>query len=530
MPRDVAPGWASLPAECLHRVLSLVLDSGAHTLGAAACVCVTWRAAAEDLLLWSRAFDAERPPHGGVRSAVVSTFTGGPADWPLKGAQFATAKLCRDAARERRLALSLISAAQPARSRSLLDQLPSSRRQYSRNLCVRGNTAVACVGDGLSWATQLVSRLSSGTPSSVHARHDGGDLFPGDLSVTWSGDNTPLVCATGDRVGFSDVEEALSLRDRTVVHPPLVRSFTSLGGADIHALTSAVDAAGRCTVAALANDGVLGFWHVWRDEQADAQSPQFCSERLAQLALAGLGAGSAFAGPSCIQLSTDGTVLASAGSWFAGSYAGVAQVSAPDATWMPATINLSPTPGEAAFTVQCTSLSFQAAGPVDAAMTGGPLQDSLVLGSNCGVCVLPGMLERGAAWGANAVLLHRSSTVHCHQQGVANTPSVIVAGDSSGAVTMIDARAQRGAGVSWLRRPNDSGGAVRSLHAYGHFLATGHNDGCARIFDMRMANNARGLMGTVAPPRPAAVTAVNLDERRLVVVTTSTMMQYDWHA
>jgi hypothetical protein len=163
-------------------------------------------------------------------------------------------------------------------------------------------------------------------------------------------------------------------------------------------------------------------------------------------------------------------------------------------------------------------------------MTGGPLQDSLVLGSNFGMCMLPGMLERGAAWGASTVLLHRSSTVHCHQQGVANTPSVIAAGDSSGAVMMIDARAQRGAGVSWLRRPNDSGGAVRSLHAYGHFLATGHNDGCARIFDMRMANNARGLLGTVTPPRPAAVTAVHLDERWLVVVTTSSMTQYHWHA
>ena len=167
MSRDVASGWASLPAECMHRVLSLVADSGAHTLGAVACVCVTWRAATEDLLLWRRAFDAERPPHGGVRSAVVGTYTGGPADWPRMGAQFATAKLCRDAARERRLALLRIPKAQPARSRSLLDQLPSIRRQYSRYLCVCGDTAVACVGDGLSWASQLVSRLSSETPSSV---------------------------------------------------------------------------------------------------------------------------------------------------------------------------------------------------------------------------------------------------------------------------------------------------------------------------------------------------------------------------
>jgi hypothetical protein len=128
------------------------------------------------------------------------------------------------------------------------------------------------------------------------------------------------------------------------------------------------------------------------------------------------------------------------------------------------------------------------------------------------------------------VLLHRSSAVHCHQQGVANSPSVIACGDSSGAAMMVDARAPRGTGVSWLRLPNDSGGATRSLHAYGHFIATGHNDGRARIFDIRMADNVRCLLGAVAAPRPAAVTAVHLDERWLLVMTLSSLTQHNWHA
>ena len=525
MASDGASGWAALPTECLRRVLSLVAAPRADTLGAVACVCVSWRAAAEDMVLWHRAFEAERAPRGGVRSARVGAYSGCPAD--VTRTLLATAKQCRDAARERRLALLRIAAAQPARSRSLLDQTVSMRRQYCRSLCVHGDTAVACVGDGLSWATQLVSRLTSETPSSGMTAEN---VFDGHLSVTWAGGSSPIVCSVGNQVGFSDVEEALGLRDRTVAHPPLVRSFASLSGAAINSLSSTVDAAGRCTVAALANDGGVGFWHVRREEQADAQSPPFCSEPLAQLAVAGHGAGIPFPGPSCIQLSTDGTVLAMMGSWIAGCYAAVARVSSPDASWAPTTLSLAAAIGQVAPLLQGTSLSFQAAGPVCALMTGGVLEDSLVLGTNVGICVLPGMLARGAAPGGSAELLHRSSTVHCHQQGVANSPSVIACGDSSGAVMMVDARAQLGTGVSWLRRPNDTGGAARSLHAYGHFLATGHNDGCTRIFDIRMANNARGLLGTVAPPRPAAVTAVHLDERWLVVATLSSITQYEWHA
>ena len=550
MAHDGASGWATLPTECLRRVLSLAVASGARTLGAAACVCVSWRAAAEDVLLWRRAFDAERVPRGGVRSALVGTSAGGHADVTRRPAQLATAKQCRDATRERRQALPRIAAADPVRSRSLLDQTPALRRQYCRSLCVYNDVAVACVGDGLSWAAQLVARLSSEAPASGAAAenlHYGGGLL-----VTWAGQDTPIVCSAGNQVGFSDVEEALSLRDRTVAHPPLVRSFASLSGAAISSLASTVDAAGRCTVAALATDGVVGFWHVWREE-ADAQSPPFRSEPIAQLSVeVPAAAGTLFPGASCIQLSTDGTVVASLGSWFGGSYVGVARVSTPDATWSPTTLALTITPGEPPPLLQGTSLSFQAVGPVDAVMTGGALEDCLVLGSNVGLCVLPGAIARGAPSGSDVVLLHRCSTVHCHQQGVADSPSVVACGDSSGAAMLIDARAPRGTGVSWLRLPNDSGGATRSLHAYGHFIATGHNDGCAcplievaaafyacayamryppgtRIFDIRMANNARCLLGAVAPPRPAAVTAVHLDERWLVVVTLSSMTQYDWH-
>ena len=516
-------GWAMLPTECLRRVLSLVVDSGAHTLGAVACVCVSWRAATEDLTLWRRAFEAERAPRGGVRSALFSTSAGGHADPTRMPAELASIKLCRDAARERHQALLRIAAVQPVRSRSLLDHASAPKRQLCHSLCVHGDVAVACVGDGMSWATQLVARLSSETPASGATAEN---LHDGNLMVTWAGHDAPIVCSKGSQVGFSDVEAALRLCDRTVAHPPLVRSFASLSGAAINSLASSVDAAGRCTAAALARDGAVGFWRVWREE-ADTQSPPFCSEPLAQLSVAGPGPGNLFSEPTCMQLSTDGTVLATLGSWMAGSFVGVIRASTLDATWSPSRLSIA---SEPLLLLQGTSLSFQAAGSADAVMTGGALEDCLVLGCNVGVCVLPGALARGASSAVSGVLLHRSSAVHCHQQGVANSPSVIACGDSSGAAMMVDARAPRGTGVSWLRLPNDSGGATRSLHAYGHFIATGHNDGRARIFDIRMADNVRCLLGAVAAPRPAAVTAVHLDERWLLVMTLSSLTHHNWHA
>ena len=528
MAHDGGSGWAELPTECLRRVLSLTVASGAGTLAAAACVCVAWRGAADDAALWRLAFDAERVPRGGVRSALVGTFAGAHADATRSRAELATAKLCRDATRERRTALPRIAAAEPVRAVALTDEA-STRRRYVRSLVVHGDVAVACVGDGLSWATQLVTRLSSETHVSSVLTPE--NAHGGDLLVTWAGQDTPIVCSAGDRVGFSDAEEALRLRDRTVAHPPLVRSFASLSGAAIGSVAAAVDDAGRCTAAALAKDGAVGFWRVWREEAATdgARSPLFRSALLARLSVAGPGAGAMFPGASCIQLSTDGTVLALMGAWLSGSFVGVARAAADDATWTPVTIALPAAPGEPQPYLQGTSLSFQSAGPADAQMTGGVLADSLVLGSNIGVCVLPGVVARGTTLDVGVVLLHRSSTVHCHQQGVAGSPSVIAFGDSSGAVALLDARTRRGTATSWLRRPNESGGATRCLHAYGHFLATGHNDGCTRIFDMRMANSARGLLGSLAPPHPAAVAAVHLDERFLVVATLADITRYDWH-
>lgn len=331
-------------------------------------------------------------------------------------------------------------------------------------------------------------------------------------------------------MGFLDVAEACSSRSNT---PLPFRSFANLTdtGDNFVYASSTVDAAGRCSVAALSSDGTVGAWRVRRNEAAtaDASLPPFSSEPLLRLEMSGPARVDDLSDLGCSQLNNEGTVLA----WVAatqehGYFVGVAAIPSTyeQGSWSPIPLALQDVPDDvSALPLSVSTLSFQAAGPTDAPC-GGPLADSLVLGTNLGMCVLPGVLARGASRDVGAVLLNRSDAVFCHQQGVAGQPSLIAYGASNGAVALLDARNPRGVVASWLHRPHASGGAAYCLHACGNYLASGHADGNTRIFDIRRAGDARGPLGLLAAS--SAVWALHLDEHWLVVSTQDAVVQHSW--
>jgi hypothetical protein len=565
-PGEVAgPEWAALPAACLLRVLTPL---AAADVAAAACVCVAWRAAAADGRLWRGLCRAERPPRGSVRA---SCSLGAAADAEATDEDGDASDDDKPAAHDWRSAL---RAARAARERMLAGT-------PTRAHVLRGHTDfVRClaVRQGLILTAASSVRMQD---CSLRLWH----LTSGACLARWTGHSGPIWCmdwrggtgpaATGSEDGTvklwdvaaaaasssarSDYAEEVAAEDLRRAEAPPSRPPLSLvlgaQGAGRRSVTAvALDAQSR-TVAACGAWGTVVAWHLRRvaedaEEAAEAQEEAGASA-VGQRSGAATPASPAHAASSapalcvaageyrgasanCLQLSRAGDLLA----WGCdGGAVGVARVPSPDDVGSgsggngggPASAALSFPTGA----LSVTTLSFDAA-----ASAGGPLAHALLVGSNAGLTALHGALSRGVAGdatlpGCAAVPLLSASAgaVTCHQQGVGGAPAVIAAATRSGALHLVDARAPpvHGDGSAWRA---GVGSTALCLHACGHALFTGHENGGAYVWDTRSGGGAgpqRPVRGCA--PHADRLWALHADERALVTAgLDATVTVREWGA
>jgi len=282
-------------------------------------------------------------------------------------------------------------------------------------------------------------------------------------SCAWRGGDQPAVTASED----GTVKVWADLRDGTAA----TQTLSCPPGERQRAMHSVALSRDSTVVAAGSDAGSLLAWTLrcsdgeWTAQQLHSRT--LCVGRF-----------------SALQLSNDGTFAA----WSTTGGFGVERLG-PDAP--PATpLRLLTT----------TTLSF------DESCTGA-LSDTLLLGTDAGLLVMPGAL---AGIRAQLGILGRSPPVLCHQQGAMGSCDIVLVGNNDGAVALYDVRTPSVDVVQRFKANNP----VYCLQSVGPYLASGHSDGVVIVRDMR---TGAALYSDARQHRHRErVWALSLDERRLV--------------